>query len=65
LEINNIKIKYYADSKRTKIESNYKNKKLDIYIEYGGAINIYNDGRKIHSQTLQISELENTLNTIK
>jgi hypothetical protein len=65
LKISNIKIKYYTYSKRTKIESNYKNKKLDIYIESGWKINIYYDWKRIHEQTLWISELENTLHTIK
>jgi hypothetical protein len=65
LEIENIKIKYYTYSKRAKIESSYRNKKLDIYIETWWKVNIYYDGKRIHEQTLWMPELENILNQIK
>ena len=65
LEINDIKIKYYTSANRIKIDSNYTNKKLSIYIENGGEINVYLDGIRVQQQNISISELANTLNTIK
>ena len=65
LEINDIKIKYYTSANRIKIYSNYTNKKLSIYIENGGEINVYLDGIRVQQQNISISELANTLNTIK
>lgn len=65
LKINNVKIKYYASNNRLKIESNYKDKKLIVYIKDWDNIEVYYNWNNMTKEITHISKLLSILFIIR